>query len=103
VVYLKIKTMLFSLFLSGAFFAAALTIPKDQPICNLYGIIQTIGSICGALVAAYGGLTLATSHETNERNSGKQLLAGAIICLIIIWIAPLVIKNLVNATDICGW
>ena len=26
-----------------------------------------------------------------------------VIGLIIIWIAPLVVKNLVGATDVCGW
>lgn len=103
VVYLNLKGLLFALFFAGILFAAPLTIPKNQPICNLYGIIKTIGSIGGALVAAYGGLILATSSETNERNNSKQLLAGAIIGLIIIWVAPLIIKNLVNATDICGW
>ena len=55
------------------------------------------------LVAAYAGFVLASSHEIEARNSSKMLIAGVVIGLIIIWIAPLVVKNLVGATDVCGW
>ena len=83
--------------------AADLVIPADQPICRLYGIIQVLGTIAGVLIAAYGGFILASSNDIAERNSAKQLLGGVIIGLIIIWIAPLLVKSLVGATDVCGW
>ncbi len=82
---------------------ADLIIPADQPICRLYGMLQTLGTIAGVLVAAYAGFVLASSHEIEARNSSKMLIAGVVIGLIIIWIAPLVVKNLVGATDVCGW
>ena len=83
--------------------SADLVIPPDQPICKLYGMIQLFATIGGILAAAYAGFTLATSHDMNERNNAKLLLGGVVIGLIIVWLAPLVVKNLVGATDVCGW
>lgn len=83
--------------------SADLVIPPDQPICKLYGLIQLFATIGGILAAAYSGFTLATSHDMNERNNAKLLLGGVVIGLIIVWLAPLVVKNLVGATDVCGW
>ena len=83
--------------------SATLVIPPDQPICNLYGIIQVMGTIAAVIVMAYSGFILASSHEMEARNSSKMLIAGAIIGLIIIWLAPLIIKSLVGATNVCGW
>lgn len=82
---------------------ATLVIPPDQPICNLYGILQVIGTIAAVIVVAYAGFILASSHEIEARNSSKLLIAGAVIGLIIIWLAPLLIKSLVGATNVCGW
>ena len=83
--------------------AADLVIPADQPICRLYGIIQVLGTIAGVLIAAYGGFVLASSNDIAERNTAKGLLGGVVIGLIIIWVAPLLVKSLVGATDVCGW
>ena len=94
---------LLSLFALAGLVSADLVIPADQPICRLYGIIQVLGTIAGVLIAAYGGFILASSNDIAERNSAKQLLGGVIIGLIIIWIAPLLVKSLVGATDVCGW
>jgi len=83
--------------------SAGFVIPSDQPICRLYGMIQVFASIGGILAVAYSGFTLATSHDLTERNSAKMLLGGVLIGLIIVWLAPLVVKSLVDATDVCGW
>ncbi len=83
--------------------AADLSIPTDQPVCRLYGMIRVFGTVAGVLIAAYAGFILTSSNEINERNQSKMLLTGVILGLIIIWIAPLVVKNLVGAGDICGW
>src|SRR3989338_11505672 len=91
------------LLLGLAGFAAAFDIPQDQPICKLYGIIQVLATVGGILVAAYAGFQLATSHDLAERNNAKMLLSGVVIGLIIVWIAPLLVKNLVGASDVCGW
>ena len=87
----------------GVAAAAEITIPPDQPICRLYSLIRLFGTIGGVLVAAYAGFLLATSHDTTERNNAKSLVSGVILGLIIIWIAPLLVKNLVGAGDVCGW
>ena len=96
------KCLALALLLLGLSFAD-LTIPADQPVCRLYGMIQILGTVAGVLVAAYAGFILASSHELTERNTAKALLAGVIIGLIIIWMAPVLVKSLVNSAGICGW
>ncbi|MEM2138114.1 MAG: hypothetical protein QW568_03435 [Candidatus Anstonellaceae archaeon] len=91
-----------ALCLAGLAFAD-LTIPPDQPICRLYGMIQLFATIGGILAAAYAGFILATSHDLAERGSAKVLLSGVIVGLIIVWLAPLVVQNLVGASSVCGW
>ncbi|MDO8553609.1 MAG: hypothetical protein Q7S22_02275 [Candidatus Micrarchaeota archaeon] len=99
----NVKSLVLTLFLLGLSFAAPLNIPADQPICNLYGLIRLFGTVVGVLVAAYSGFHLATSHEMTERNNAKALLGGVIIGLIVIWIAPIVVTNLVGSSSVCGW
>jgi len=89
--------------LIGLVAADPLVIPADQPICRLYGMIQVLGTVAGVIVAAYAGFILTSSNEINERNNSKMLLSGVVLGLIIIWIAPLVVKNLVGAASVCGW
>ena len=91
------------LILAGFVAADSITIPTDQPICKLYGLIQVFATVGGVLLASYSGYQLATSNDANERNSAKNLIGGIVIGLIIIWIAPLFVKSLVGATNICGW
>jgi hypothetical protein len=100
------RSGLLTLLMLGAFAGLAhadLVIPADQPICRLYGMLQVLGTVAGVLIAAYAGFTLASSNEIAERNVAKQLLGGVILGLIIIWIAPLLVKSLVGAGDVCGW
>ena len=99
---LKFRALALAMLLFGLSFAE-LTIPEDQPICNLYGMIRFFGTVVGVLVAAYAGFTLASSHEMTERNNAKSLLSGVVIGLIIIWIAPIIVTNLVGADSVCGW
>ena len=91
------------LLLSLGRLAFAFDIPTDQPICKLYGLIQLFATVGGVLVAAYAGFHLATSHDIIERNNAKTMLSGVVIGLIIVWLAPLLVKNLVGATQVCGW
>ncbi len=101
---MKIRDLILGLVIVGLCAATALTIPADQPICNLYGIIKVIGTLVGVLAAAYAGFILASTHDSTERNAAKSLLAGVAIGLIIIWLAPLIVTNLVGASgSVCGW
>lgn len=97
------KWIIPALLLGLAGFASAFDIPQDQPICKLYGIIQLLATVGGVLIAAYAGFQLATSPDLSERNNAKKLLGGVVVGLIIVWIAPLLVKNLVGATNVCGW
>ena len=83
--------------------SADLVIPPDQPICRLYSMIQLFATVGGILAAAYAGFILATHHDLAERNNAKMLIGGAVTGLIVIWLAPQVVKYLVGAADICGW
>lgn len=96
------KLFILALLTAGIGFAE-FSIPADQPICNLYGLIKTIGTVAGVLVAAYAGLILASTTEIGERNQAKTLIGGVAVGLIIIWIAPILITSLVGADSICGW
>lgn len=100
---MNIKWVSFVLLFAGLTLAAGLTIPTTQPVCKLYGMIQILGTVAGVLVAAYAGFILASSHELTERNAAKALLTGVIIGLIIVWLAPVLVKYLVDNSSICGW
>jgi type IV secretory pathway VirB2 component (pilin) len=105
---MKMKTLLFAAFLlisriSLVAAADVISIPADQPICRLYSIIQVLGTVAGVLIAAYAGFMLTSSNEISERNQSKTLLTGVILGLIIIWMAPLLVKSLVGAGELCGW
>lgn len=99
---MKIKELVLALVLLGVCFAP-LNIPATQPICKLYETLQIIGTIAGVLVAAYAGFILSSSHELSERNNAKALLGGVFIGLIIIWLAPILVTNLVSSASVCGW
>ena len=102
---MKLRETLSILALTGLAAAqtAGLVIPPDQPICRLYSLIQLFGTLGGVVAACYGGFKMATSHELTERNNAKTLIEGALLGLIIIWLAPLVVKYLVGSANVCGW
>ena len=88
--------------MAGLVMAAGIVIPPDQPLCKLYSLIQLLGSIGAVLLASYAGFTLATTQDMNERNNAKTYIQGAILGLIIIWIAPFIVAYLVGG-GVCGW
>ena len=100
---LFLVVMLGMVFMSVALADTGITIPADQPICRLYGLIKTLGTVVGVIVAAYAGFTLAISTGIEERSRAKQLLGGVIIGISIIWLAPMIVNTLVGGSGICGW
>lgn len=88
---------------TGAVLAQSITIPTDQPVCRLYGLIQVLGTIAAILLAAYAGFLLTSSHEMEERFKAKLLLSGVVIGIIVIWISPVIVKSLVDTGGVCGW
>ena len=82
---------------------ADLTIPPDQPICKLYGMLQVFGTIAGIIAMSYAGIMLAITHDLAERNNAKTLMMGVVLGLMVIWLAPLIVQNLVGESSICGW
>lgn len=99
---LKLRNALVPLIFAGLSFAE-LVIPQDQPLCRLYGMLQIFGTIAGILMAAYAGFKISSSHDLKDRNSAKMLIGEIIVGLVILWLAPLIVKTLVNSQGICGW
>ena len=102
---MKKRSILVVLVIFAGLVAAAdvISIPADQPVCRLYGMIKVFGTVAGVLIAAYASFILTSSNEIVERTQSKTLLGGVVLGLIIIWLAPLIVKNLVSAGEICGW
>ncbi len=80
-----------------------IVITADQPLCKIYSLIKTLGSIIAVIMLAYAGFQLIYSTDMAGRSSAKNLLAGAIIGLVIIWLAPLLVKFLTGSSDVCGF
>ncbi|VVB70445.1 Uncharacterised protein [uncultured archaeon] len=83
--------------------SSVLSITDDQPLCKIYSLIKTLGSIVAIIMLAYAGFQLIASTDMLDRSNAKNILAGAIIGLIIIWLAPLLVKFLTGSTDVCGF
>lgn len=96
------KNLLISLILLGVVLAAPLTIPPDQPLCKMYDLFKIIATIVGIGGIVYGGFIFQTSHEIHDRQKAKMIIAGALIGLAIVWIAPTLISYL-SGSSVCGW
>ncbi len=99
---MRTKWIALALLMLGLSFAD-FVIPSGQPICNLYGMIKSVGTVVGVIALAVAGFILASTHDISERNSAKSLIVGVTIGLIVIWLAPLVVTNLVGSGSVCGW
>ncbi|VVB69980.1 TrbC/VIRB2 family protein [uncultured archaeon] len=98
-IILKKKLLVLTLVLSGLALAAdPLTIPADQPICRIYSLIQTIGTIVAVIMLAYSGFQLMSATDLVDRKKAKNMLMYTILGLVIIWLAPLIIQYITQST-----
>jgi hypothetical protein len=74
----KTKGLILVLALLGLCAAAPLTIPADQPICNLYGIIKVIGTIVAVLAAS---LVLLDPKQAIRSLIAALLISGSLLLL----------------------
>lgn len=68
-----------------------------EPLIKIYNFIKYAATVVGVLMFAYAGITFVTAGgEQAKKERAKQMAAGVIIGLILIWIAPLVVMYLVK-------
>lgn len=63
--------------------------------------LQTVAVFFGVVVMAYAGFVLITNQDPQTRNEWKEIVAGVIIGLCILLLAP-VIASVVSGGSYCG-
>ena len=63
------------------------------PVMKVYNFIKYAASIMGVLMLVFAGITFITAGgETGMKERAKNMAVGVVIGLIVIWVAPLVVK-----------
>ncbi len=63
--------------------------------------LKTLAVFFGVVVFAYGGFVLITNQNPETRNEWKEIIAGVIIGLCILFLAPVIAGSLTGGTY-CG-
>lgn len=68
-----------------------------EPLDRVYSVVQALVSVIGMIVITFAGFKFMSSGENLQaRESSKNMLAYAIIGLLIIWVAPFLVNYLVS-------
>ncbi len=63
------------------------------PVMKIYNFVKYAATVAGVLMLVFSGISFVTAGgETGKKEKAKNMATGVIIGLIIIWIAPLVVK-----------
>lgn len=63
------------------------------PVMKVYNFIKYAATVAGVLMLVFAGITFITAGgEQTKKERAKNMGVGVIIGLIVIWIAPLVVK-----------
>jgi hypothetical protein len=63
------------------------------PVMKVYNFIKYAATVIGVLVIVFAGITFVTSGgEQAKKEKAKNMATGVVVGLIVIWIAPLVVK-----------
>ena len=63
------------------------------PVLKVYNFIKYAATIIGVLVLVFAGISFITAGgETGKKEKAKNMAVGVVIGLIVIWVAPLVVK-----------
>ncbi len=64
-----------------------------DPVLKVYNFVKYSASVIGVLMLVFSGITFVTANgEMAKKEKAKSIAAGVVIGLIIIWVAPLVVK-----------
>jgi len=62
------------------------------PVMKIYSFIKYAATIAGVLMLVFSGITFVTAGgEQSKKEKAKNMAAGVVIGLILIWVAPLVV------------
>ena len=60
---------------------------------KVYNILKYTATIIGVLMIVFAGITFVTAGgETGKKERAKHMMTGVVVGLIVIWVAPLVVK-----------
>ncbi len=63
------------------------------PVMSIYNAIKYAMSVVAVLALMFAGVTFVTAGgETAKKDRAKNMIAGVVIGLVIIWVAPLVVQ-----------
>ena len=63
------------------------------PVMKVYNTIKYTATVIGVLMFVFAGITFVMSGgEKAKKDRAKNMAVGVVIGLIIIWVAPLIVK-----------
>ncbi|MBI5133307.1 MAG: hypothetical protein HZA83_01205, partial [Thaumarchaeota archaeon] len=57
-------------------------------LVQIADFVRSLAAVVGTIVIAYAGFVLATSRNPVERAEWKEIIGGAVIGLVLIFLAP---------------
>ncbi|MBI5392289.1 TrbC/VirB2 family protein [Candidatus Woesearchaeota archaeon] len=64
-----------------------------SPVMKIYEFIKYAATVAGVLMLVFSGISFVTSGgDTGKKERAKNMAVGVVIGLIVIWVAPLVVK-----------
>ncbi len=64
-----------------------------EPVMKVYNILKYTATIIGVLMIVFAGISFVTAGgQTAKKDRAKHMIAGVVVGLIVIWVAPLVVK-----------
>ncbi len=64
-----------------------------EPVMKVYNILKYAATIIGVLMVVFAGVSFITAGaETAKKDRAKHMIGGVVIGLIVIWVAPLIVK-----------
>ena len=63
-----------------------------EPVMKIYATVKYTATVIGVMMLVFAGVLFTTAGGDNsQKEKAKQMAAGGVIGLIIIWVAPLVV------------
>jgi amino acid transporter len=64
-----------------------------EPVMSVYNAIKYIMTVVGVLALVFAGISFVTAGgEQTKKNRAKAMIAGVIVGLILIWVAPTIVE-----------
>ncbi len=64
-----------------------------EPVMSVYNAIKYAMTVVGVLVLVFAGISFVTAGgEQAKKNRAKGMIAGVVVGLILIWVAPTIVE-----------